>query len=66
MKTIEADLDALMRDGEWLLIWKDSVEVHRSRFRERPAAEAYAAKHGGILVHMWPRREDAVGNFPPT
>ena len=53
MKTIEADLDALMRDGEWVLVWKDSVEVHRSHFRERAAAEAYAAKHGGVLVQMW-------------
>jgi hypothetical protein len=67
VKTIEADLDALMRDGEWVLVWKDSVEVHRSHFRERPDAEAYAAKHGGVLVQMWPRREDAaVGNILPN
>lgn len=67
MKTIEADLDTLMRDGEWVLVWRDSVEVHRSHFRERPEAEAYAAKHGGVLVQMWPRREDAaVGNILPA
>jgi len=57
MKSIESDLDALMRDGEWVLVWKDSVEVHRSHFRERAAAEAYAAKHGGVLVQMWPFKE---------
>lgn len=66
MKSIEADLDALMRDGVWLLVWRDSVEVHRSMFRGRPEAEAYAAKHGGVLVQMWTHRPAPTANESTT
>lgn len=57
VKTIESDLTTLQRDGVWLLVWRDSIEVHRTMFRDQAAAEAYAAKHGGVLVRLWPHQE---------
>ncbi len=58
-QAIEAELSALQRDGVHLLVWCDSVKVHRSMFPSRPECEAYAAIHGGIIVHLWPAQRSA-------
>lgn len=43
-------------------MWRDSVEWHETYIRERPLADAYAAKHHGIVVTLanlspWPERK---------
>lgn len=63
---IEAELTAIQRDGVHLLVWADSVMVHRSIFPGRPECEAYAAIHGGIIVRLWPHLPEPVGDSSPT
>jgi hypothetical protein len=46
----------------YVVVWHDSVERHETYIRERPLADAYAAKHHGIVVVMgnlsaWPERK---------
>ena len=46
----------------YVVVWSDSVERHETYIRERALADAYAAKHHGIVVVLanlsaWPGRE---------
>lgn len=45
----------------YVVVWRDSVERHETYIRERPLADAYAAKHHGIVVTLvnlsaWPEK----------
>ena len=57
---------APLRDGVHLLVWADSVMVHRSIFPGRPECEAYAAIHGGIIVRLWPTVDRVASSMSRT
>lgn len=48
----------------YVVVWHDSVERHETYIRERALADAYAAKHRGIVVVLgnlsaWPARRES-------
>lgn len=51
---IEAEISAMQRDGVHVLVWADSVQVHRTLCKDRAGLDAYARIHGGIAVHLFP------------
>lgn len=53
----------------YVVVWRDSVEWHETYIREKPLADAYAAKHHGYVVTManlspWPERITAASRPP--
>lgn len=45
-------LDPPIVDRRWVVVWRDSVEWHETYCRERPLADAYAAKHHGVVYEL--------------
>ncbi|MEY5099602.1 MAG: hypothetical protein RJA36_2321 [Pseudomonadota bacterium] len=59
---IEAEISAMQRDGVHVLVWADSVQVHRTLCKDRAGLDACARIHGGIAVHLFPHLPEPVGN----
>lgn len=51
---ILAELEKIQREGVHMLVWADSVEVHRTTCKDRAGLDAYSRIHGGIAVHLFP------------
>ena len=51
---ILAELEKIQREGVHMLVWADSVEVHRTICKDRAGLNAYLKIHPGIAVHLFP------------
>ena len=42
----------MQRDGVHVLVWADSVQVHRTLCKDRAGLDAYARIHGAVMLGL--------------